>query len=363
MSTISFKNYYNRSTSAALDGAQSVCVSPDNAHVYVAGYAKDGVAAFTREPNGDLTFIEAYQGTSAGGSIPDMDAPRAIHISPNGAQVYVVCSNSDSIVVFDRNATNGQLNLTQVVKDNVGGVSGLNGAREMVGSDDGEWVFAVASFDDAETIFKRDTVTGQLSFRGLNESGAADSPYGITMASNGIDVYVASSKNDSIITYKFNEVDFSLSVNQKLRNGVDGQGLDSVRCVVLSPDGNFLYAAGRTSDAVSCWSRAADGTLTFVAVYTDTGKGGTIQNLNSPQNLCMSNDGSTLWASAYSSDAVVVFSRDAANGELLQIESEVDGDNGVNGLNGARGMAQSPDGQFFYATGRNDDAVAVFDVN
>ena len=363
MSVLTFKNFYNRSTSSGLDGAQGVCVTPDNAHVYACGYAKDGVVAFSREPNGDLTLIATYTGTGAGGTIADMDAPRAIHISPNGAQVYVVCSNSDSIVVFDRNATNGQLNVTQTIKDNVGGVEGLNGAREMFGTADGQWVFAVSSFDDAVVVFERNTTTGHLSYKSKNDAGAADSPYGITGSSDGKHLYVASSKNDSIIVYEFLESILQVSVIQKVRNGEGGQGLDGARDVVLSPDDKFLYCCGRTSDAVSVYSRnGATGEITFVAVYEDTSKGGSIENLNSPQNLCMSNDGARLFAAAYSSDAVVVFSRDAITGELLAVQSVEDGEGGVNGLNGARAMAQSPNNASLYCTGRNDDAVAVFDV-
>lgn len=363
MSTVlTFKNFYNRSTSQALDGAQGVCVSPDNEHVYACGYAKDGVVAFDREANGDLTFIAAYQGTGVGGTVADMDAPRAIHCSADGKNVYVVCSNSDSIVCFDRNPANGQLNASSVVKNNVGGVSGLNGAREMCISPNDGWVFAVSSYDDAITIFERNTTTGALTYKGENASGAANAPYGICIASNGVDIYVASSSNDTLLACKFDEPGLAVIVSQKVKNGAGGQGLDAARAVAISPDDRHVYCVGRNSDALSVYTVGGDGTLTFVAVYTDTGKGGTIDNLNSPQNLIVSNDGAYVFCTAYSSDAVNAFSRNATTGELVQEQTLKDGQGGVNGLNGARALAQTPNNSTLYTTGRNDDAVSVFEV-
>lgn len=356
---LTFQSYLNKSTTPALDGAQDVCVSPDNKHVYVVGYNKDGISAFSRDAAGDLTFIHALQDTSQGGSVPNMNTPRGVKCSPDGNNVYVCCSNSDSVVCFDRNATTGELTYNSSVKDNQGGVSGLNSARQMAISDNGNYLFCVASSSDAVAVFSRGA-TGELTFLNKYEQ-EIDGPYNLCISPDQAYVYIGSSGNDRIVAYTFNDATGGLTFHSVVQNNENGvSGLDSVRGLAMSPDNQYLYACGRNSDAVVVLSRGADGYLSFVASYVDTGKGGSNDDLNSAQHVAITADGAYVLVTSYFSDALIVFGRNAADGTLTDDESYSDGEGGVNGMNGTRGLAIAPDQKNVYVTGRVDDAVVTF---
>ena len=67
-----------------------------------------------------------------------------------------------------------------------------------------------------------------------------------------------------------------------------------------------------------------------------------------------------MFVAGFGDDAVAVFERDNAAGELSFRELQRDGVGGVDGLLEPVGIAASPDGRHLYVTGSGDDAVAVF---
>lgn len=154
--------------------------------------------------------------------------------------------------------------------------------------------------------------------------------------------------------------------NEVHKDGVGGvDGLAGSSGVVVSPDGKHVYCASSLDDAVTVFSRdLATGDLTFIEVHKDDGQtGGTIDGLHSAQRLNISSDGEFLYVPSSIDDAVVVFSRDTDNGTLTYVETQKDGVGGVNGLDGAFQVAISPDDTHVYVTGSVDDAVAVFSRN
>jgi hypothetical protein len=77
----------------ALDGATSVALSPDGNHVYVTGAGDEALAVFSRDGStGRLTFVEAL-GDETG--IADLDDPQSVTVSPDGEHVYVASYDDD----------------------------------------------------------------------------------------------------------------------------------------------------------------------------------------------------------------------------------------------------------------------------
>ncbi len=60
--------------------------------------------------------------------------------------------------------------------------------------------------------------------------------------------------------------------------------------------------------------------------------------------VTVSPDGSHVYATGYSDDAVAVFSRNSSTGALTFVEVLKDGTGGVDGLDAAYGVTVSPDG-------------------
>jgi len=73
--------------------------------------------------------------------------------------------------------------------------------------------------------------------------------------------------------------------------------------------------------------------------------------------------GAHLYAAGYYDNAVAVFARDAATGQLTFEQVRRDGSGGVDGLSAISALAVSPDGDNLYAAGYYDSAIAVFSVD
>src|SRR5437773_4194381 len=58
----------------------------------------------------------------------------------------------------------GHLTFIEAQRQGVGGVDGLGGPRGVAVSPDGTFVYAAASFSDSLAVFRRDSVTGALTF-------------------------------------------------------------------------------------------------------------------------------------------------------------------------------------------------------
>jgi len=155
-------------------------------------------------------------------------------------------------------------------------------------------------------------------------------------------------------------IDAGLTFLEVHKDGVAGvSGLDGAEEVAVSPDGRHVYASMIVNSTVALFRRDTQtGQLTFVEFYED-GVGG-LDGLRNAHWLTLSNDGRFVYVSGRGDDAIAVLARDETSGQLSFVEIEKDGVAGVDGLNFVGVTALSPDGLFLYATGREDDAVAVF---
>src|SRR5438552_12090188 len=100
------------------------------------------------------------------------------------------------------------------------------------------------------------------------------------------------------------------------------------------------------------------GTLTFIGVQRQSVGG--VDGLDLVQAVTVSPDGRNVYAASFNDDAVAVFQRNTATGDLSFLEVHRDGVGGVDGLFGAISVAVSPDGNQVYAAGLGDSAIALF---
>ncbi|KKM04276.1 hypothetical protein LCGC14_1765860, partial [marine sediment metagenome] len=207
--------------------------------------------------------------------------------------------------------------------------------------------------------------TGQLSFvqtlrDGQGDVDGLDGVWSVAVSPDGNHVYTASSSDDAVAVFSRDRATGELDFVQIFRDGQGGMdGLNGANSVTVSPDGNHVYTASNDDDAVAVFSRdGATGELNFVQILRD-GQGG-VDGLGGANSVTVSPDGNHVYAAGISDDAVAVFSRDGATGELSFVQTLRDGQGGVDGLDGVRSVTVSPDGKHVYAAGYSDDAVAVF---
>jgi 6-phosphogluconolactonase (cycloisomerase 2 family) len=147
--------------------------------------------------HGNVAFVEVKYG-----NIFTYQAS-SVEISPDGQYLYL--GATDVITVFKREVATGRLLRVQSLSDD--GTMGLLYLDDMVISPDGKHLYTAGSFDDAVSVFIRNTSTGTLTFAFMME------------------------------------------------DGYSADGLDGVMGLAISPDGNYLYAAGTEENAIARFSR------------------------------------------------------------------------------------------------------------
>ncbi|MEB2285973.1 MAG: hypothetical protein B6D46_04795 [Polyangiaceae bacterium UTPRO1] len=353
---------------AGVDGIANPCsvaLSPDGAHVYVAGRGDNAIGVFIRNgTTGELTFLEQQKNGVAG--VEGLAGVLSVTVSPDGKNVYAAGPFDHSIAVFGRNTATGALSFIERKIDGVG-TDGLAGATWVVVSPDGVHVYAAGELDHAIAVFSRNPTTGILTFVEAQRDGVLGVDglrriRGIATSPDGAHVYAAGFDDDAIAVFSRNAATGALTFVEQQKDGIGGvDGLDGAIAVSVSPDGMHVYGAGRFDQAVSVFARnPVTGALTFVEQHRDgvagvDGIGGTIHVTVSP-------DGNHLYTASELDHAVAVFGRNAVTGSLTFVESQTDGVNGVDGLRTAFSVAVSPDNAYLYASGVADNAVAIFRV-
>ena len=342
-----------------LGGTFAVTISPDGKHVYSAGL--DGLAVFSRNATtGALTFVEALK-DSVGG-VDGLGGARSVTVSPDSKHVYAAGESDNAVAVFSRNPTTGRLTFVEALKDGVGGVDGLGHAFSVTASPDGKQMYVAGQNDNAVAVFSRNPTTGRLTFAealkdgvgGVDGLGGARS---VASSPDGLQVYVAGESDNAVAVFSRNLTTGRLTFAEVVRHNLGVDDLAFARWVRASPDSRFVYAAG--INTVVVFSRSTTtGALTFVEVLRD-GAGG-VDGLNGVGEGAISPNGRHVYIAGGNDDAVAVFSRDPATGRLTFVEALTDGSGNVDGLDFVQSVAASPDSHHIYTGAALDNAVAVF---
>ena len=343
-----------------LEGASSSAVSPDGRHVYAAGALDDSLVVFARDAtNHVLTFVEVLRDQVGG--VFGLNGASGVDVSADGRHVYVSSHGDDAVAVFARDATSDLLSFVETQEDGVGGVDGLDGASSIRVSPDDRFVYATGRNDSSLAVFARDASTDDLSFvtsasRGgtfIGLLGASD----VATTPDGRFVYVAGREDDAVAVFE-QLANGTLDYLGAVEDGVDGaNGLAGASALAVSPDGLHLYVAARMEDAVGVFSIPPSGIPEFIERKRDGVAG--VFGLNEPTAVAVSADGSLVLATGKLSQAVVLFRRDPGSGSLSFVETAANGAGGVTGLAGASSALFTADGREIYVTGREDDALVI----
>lgn len=196
-------------------------------------------------------------------------------------------------------------------------------------------------------------------------------PTGVDISADGKHVYLSSQIDDAITVFARDAGTGRLTQAGNVRQEVDGvDGLHSAQDVVVSPDGNHVYAIGlgKGSTTSAIYTSLAGFTRdpqTGLLTKADLRQavGATNSNMTGNINvsfdstyakLAFSPDGYFLYVSAFNSNNVMVFQRAAANGVLTYVEAlsgNVNGSASIDNITFARGITVSPDGKNVYVTG------------
>ncbi|HEX8121055.1 MAG TPA: Calx-beta domain-containing protein [Solirubrobacteraceae bacterium] len=256
-------------------------------------------------PNDCVTTTAAECGTTINGGTTDA---RDVAVTPDGKSAYVVSSsgggtgNTGSLATFARNPSTGALSFDRCVKDETStepcaaNVTLLAGASSVIATN--THVYVASTSEDAVVAFGRNTSTGALT-RIAGTTGC------VSETGNG-------------------------------GTCEDGAGLDGVDFLVLSPDGENIYALSSSGGTIAVLVRnTTNGTITQPNPGTNgcyrgsqsgasdcgpSGVGGTTAGINNPVAADVSEDGDHVYVVSHDSGTLVGFVRDQTDGTLSFVE-------------------------------------------
>jgi 6-phosphogluconolactonase (cycloisomerase 2 family) len=305
----------NGETTIGLDNVQALAMTADGRHLYAASANSDAVVLFDRDDVTDgLAFVEAHLDDALG--VDGLDGVFDIALSPDEAHLYVAGAADDAIAVFARDDPTGQLTFVEAVFQG-GGVTGLADVSRLALSPDGAHLYATSNADDTVSTFSRDAGTGALTFVETLEQGVGglvslNGAFGVTVTPDGAHVYVTSTASDMLTLFARDPGTGQLTFVQLYDDDAPGiDGLNGAAGVLVSPDGLHVYVAADLEGRVAHFTRAPlTGLLTFVEAVSNVG--GT--------HLALSPDGTTLYVAR--SGTLGAYGRDPATG-VLQLEDSV----------------------------------------
>ena len=252
-----------------IDGVYGLELSPDGQHIYAVGSESDAVSAFTvNAADGTLTFVEKEQNGLAdpddgGTPVGFMDRPIDIQLTPDGSQVFVAADFSSALVVFNRDASTGELSYQESFKSGVNGVTGLGGASAIWIANDGAHVYVLGRGDDTLAVFDR-TAAGVVTFNAVMSQAQADfiglnSPTALIGSEDGSRVYGLGFDDSSLVTF-IREHDAQQTSHGELNFAdIEQDDVNEVELLAgpialdVSPNGKWVVVAAAIDNALTAF--------------------------------------------------------------------------------------------------------------
>lgn len=328
-----------------LQNARAVAVSPDGNNVYVASDSILGcVSEFSRDRStGRLTYLGVMRSDRVSRAI-------SLSVSPDGDHVYVAAVSA-AAVTLHRDRQSGLLSALEMP------ATALTRGHSVTVSPDGAHVYAGAGSQTIAT-FERDSGTGFLSFLASNEVGltAASAATALSVSSDGLNVYVATSYDNLITVFQRDAGSGLLKSVAALPNGPNFLG-SSPQSIAVTSDGLNVFAAKVSIDGVTAFRRdPGSGALTFLGSYTRS------DGVETVTAMGVSPDGSRVYVAGFTRDdaAILAYVRDPSTGGLALLGRSARTNNAP--WRGARTMAVSPDNRQLYLASPLG-AIAAFEVS
>lgn len=279
-----------------------------------------------------LSFLQAFFDDS---DVPSLEDSLALEVSPDGQYVYSIASTEDALNLFERDLETGALTFLSSQIDGIDGVDGLGFPLDVAVSPEGSHVYVTSFNDAAIAVFEMDG--GTLSYQGA----FFDVPgFPLEMAIRDQFVYVTTALGVTVL-----ERDL---VTGELEHAQSLDILSASPWLVVSPDGSHVYVT--REDSIAILSRAAD---TGMVSFLDT-----VFISDGPGEMAISPDGLHIYLVGDPDNSLSLYERNPMDGALVLIESWGTAEFGES-LLGPKAVELSPSGAIlFLASSRTVTAFA-----
>jgi len=191
-------------------------------------------------------------------------------------------------------------------------ISGHDNAHpHMIAADpNNRFVLAVDLGEDRIYSYRFDAQTGKLTAPPIFASvPSGNGPRHFVFHPNKRWLYLLEEESSRLAFFHYDEATGVLTEQQSLSTLPEGfAGTSYSSEIVLSPDGRFLYCAGRLHDAIAIFSIGPDGRLTARGEVSSMG--------DYPRHAALAPDGRFFFVCTQRSDAITTFRVDRASGAL-----------------------------------------------
>jgi len=302
-------------TVTGLLGANSLSFDTEENYLYVSGYESNSVVVFAIEDTtGTLTYLQTV--TSGENGVIGLTNPVSLVVSPDNRAVYVAANGSDAVTVFSRDITTGKLNFVERVRDGFGTIvpesNVINEITDLVMSANGAFLYTTAKFSEAISIFSRDEETQILTFEGVIREGddhngmqvpSMQGLNSLVLSPNGQYLYALASEEGKLISFARDTLsgDLLLSATDMI---IDISATEPAipTHLILTPNAERLIIANAYQDSISLYDRnIATGEISLIDVFTNVDHGST--QLIEPQSVVT--DGVNVLLSSVSASSLI----------------------------------------------------------
>lgn len=397
---ITISDYYEH-----FSNQTTLTASSDNQNLYLTDY--NGIMVFKRDTeSGKITFIQKIQEDY---NFTGFLSISTLKISASGSKVYVLSKYNNSLIIFNRNNTDGTLTYSKKIANEQNKIKGLTDIRGVIIPQNGKFLYTmtesgyntigfykrlqdgrldfqknilwnelgpeIGAFKDIQLspdekivyisstnmygirVINRDTVSGELSF--FNSYTAPDKVQDeiiseIVIPSDGKNLYAAT--YNYIVNYEVDSMSHELIFNSKiLTEGPDNGGLAGYKKIIASNDSKNLYVFSSTNfsvNGISVYKRGANGNPELVETLLNTEYPFMVDRNFS---LTISPDDQYLYAAGTS---LLCFKRSPQTGKLtFEFEIKYDKLN-IGNLYRLGNISISRDGKYFLAVS-NENKIAL----
>ncbi len=231
----------------------------------------------------------------------------------------------------------------------------------------GDYLYVASRSGNSIDQFARDPLTGELAFvtsfvDGVDDLDGFGGPGGLAISPDGKHLYATGAVDDAIAVLGLEAGSGALSLIQVTRESdPEIDGLDGAATVAVSGDGANVYVGSEDDDAIAVFGRdPATGELLLLQRLKEGFGGMELGVLDRPAAIAVAPDGRQVLVASAESDSLAVFDRAPGTGTLALAQVLHDGEAGVDGLDFPQALVVSPGGQFVYLAGLADDAIAIF---
>ena len=333
-----------------LKSVTSVRLPRDGKYLYAAAFNSDTVAVFKRDAATGRIENESWMET------PELKCAVSIRLSPDDQYAAVSAFRVNTVSLFKRDGATGELSFLDAAVEGKDGSSGLSFVVDAAFSDDSRFLYTASSAGLGVFKIEKD----KLSFVQLESGGhRLIGVRSVVLSPDGNTVYAAGNQSGTVGVFHRDKESGKLETVQILSNSEEGiHALNGAFFIACSPDGRHVYvSSGRFSgdQAISAFETQAGGKLKIIEEHVNGL--GDFTGFEGGNSIAVSPDGTFVYALASVSDRLVRFRRDPKTGELTFLGSQIVG---AFKAPGSAGLCFSPDGKFIYVADERSNSIVIF---